>query len=181
MSKFKMIQAKYGVCSGVACGPYGYALAEIEVEDETGKRFFLSLADPDDIPCFACAPISTFEAAMSMETDSEYERQAEDWAFTPYEAYDEIFDGDYPAEGDVEWMPVLRALAYLTLTYDESEQAAFAEAIAGKYADEIEIPKSVRELEYIEEMMEDGEWDGEDEENEEENQSAPDLGHQWFP
>lgn len=71
MSKYLIRNAKVGEEEGgIACGPVGGgSVAEVELEDQAGNLFFVSLVDTAGLPSFYKTEESAFERIVSTTDD----------------------------------------------------------------------------------------------------------------
>ena len=143
--------AKYEVTNGgMSCGPVpGSMIAEAGFKKPDGEEFFVSCAEVMGIPNFYKTEKSVIDDEVAMENSGEFDTEFQDYLMDHFidgiGEYDEIFENKDP-----EWFTILRYLIYIVGNdYDDTD--AFILATVGKYLDEIEIPVSSIEENYIEE------------------------------
>ena len=136
MDRYKIASAKCGVGDGgMACGPvFGPVVAEIEVETETGDRFFLSMAEVDGYPEIYRTEESIYE--MLLDPDK----------ILDFDSIDKhrILAGEYEdilCEKDNEMHSLFRYLVFLVRS-EEQDCHDFIKATIGKHTDEFVIPVS---------------------------------------
>ncbi len=138
---------------GMACGPVsGAVVGEVEIRTEDDETFFMLLADVEGIPHFYKTPHSTFEMHTNLMEYLDYTEELKRYFIRfdeePF-GYSDIFD--HP---DYAYYQIYRFLIYLVgSSWEETD--AFEHEVVGKYLDEIEIPMSEDEEEYLEEQGDD--------------------------
>ena len=158
MARYFIESVQYGEdAGGIACGPVSGALiAEAKILSDTGEVFFMSLADVMGIPNFIKSPVSTFDLQIRCEPNDEEIEQLLSWNVDTGEYY-EIFENRDP-----EWFQLYRYLIYI-ISAGEDSRKTFMSETSGRYLDEIDIPVSSIEEDYIDEEYEDCEDYADDE------------------
>ena len=156
MEKHLLItSAKYEVTDGgIACGSVpGSVIAEAGFRKPDGEEFFMVCAEVMGIPNFYKSDCSTFDEHVAMgNAGEEFDKEVQDYLMSCYideiGEYDEIFENKDP-----EWFTILRYLIYIVGNdYDETD--TFIAETVGKYLDEIDIPVSSIEENYMEDEEE---------------------------
>lgn len=131
----------------MACGPVaGSVMAEIKLADENGDEFYLNLTEVDGIPNWFKTDRSTIEEQIEEKSEEVFE----------YLNDNDIDIGEYVdvfADPDAELYQACRYLIYL-VRCERGEEEPFIQSTVGKYLDEMEIPMSDEEEDYMEEMEE---------------------------
>ena len=146
MARYFIESVKCGVGEGgMACGPVsGPIVAEAKVRTDNGDEFYMSLAEVEGIPNFFKSPRSTYELQVEEEMDDEELEEFQSY-FVETGDYAEIFE-----DPDPEWFQLYRYLIYIVRAdWDDCEK--FQEETAGKWLDEIDVPASDLEEDYLEE------------------------------
>ena len=147
MARYRVMEAKCGVGSGgMACGPVaGPVVGEIKLADEDGDGFYLCLAEVDGIPNWFKTDRSTIDEQLSDEDEDDLYDYLNDNCVDVGE-YEDVFEDTVS-----ELYQAYRYLIYLVRCEREQEEL-FIQSTVGKYLDEMEIPMSDAEEEYMEEM-----------------------------
>lgn len=142
---------------GLACGPVcGPSVSEVKVKTDAGESFYLSLADIEGIFQFFKTDVSTFEMQLTMSDE-----------FLKYT--DCCADGGDHMEffeekkEDLDWFKLCRYLIYLVRENSRTADQ-YVKETKGKWLDEIDVPMSDIEEEFLMEYLE----EYEDEEDEDE-------------
>ena len=148
MARYRVLEAKYGVArGGMACGPVaGPVMAEIKLADENGDEFYLNLTEVDGIPNWFKTERSTIEEQIEEKSEEVFE----------YLNDNNIDIGEYVdvfADPDAELYQACRYLIYL-VRCERGEEEPFIQSTVGKYLDEMKIPMSDEEEDYMEEYEE---------------------------
>ena len=135
---------------GMACGPVpGAVFAEAGFRKADGEEFFISCAEVEGIPNFYKTDRSVIDEAVYMD-ENDRDGESDFWNFMSAHylddigEYDEIFE-----EKDPEWFMMLRYLISI-IGNEPAEAEAIIQETVGKYLDEIEIPVSPIEEDYME-------------------------------
>ena len=150
MARYRVLEAKCGVGrGGITCGPVGGpVVAEIKLAVESGGEFYLCLAEVDGIPNWFKTDRSTIDEQLSDEAEDELYDYLND-NYADIGEYEEVFD-----DKDAELYQACRYLIYL-VRCERDQEEPFIRTTVGKYLDEMEIPMSDAEEEYMEEVGED--------------------------
>lgn len=153
MARYLIESVQYGEAKGgMACGPVpGPIAAELKLRTDSGKEFFMTLAEYDGSPNFYRSAESTFELHIKPEDVTQEQINMLDSHYMSAGCYEDIFE-----EQDPEWYQLYRYLIYL-VRGDEKSCRRLVRRSKGKYLDEIEVPASDIELEYLEEREEEEE------------------------
>lgn len=153
MARYFIESVKCGVGEGgSACGPMdGPVVAEVKVKSDENEEFYMSLAEVDGIPNFAKTAESTYDNQVNMDFDDEAIEAFQKCQIDGIEDYYGIFD-----DKDSEWYQLYRYLIYIVRA-DWKECEKFQKKTKGKWLDEIEIPASDIEEEYLEDYEDDEE------------------------
>lgn len=148
MARYRVMEAKCGVCAGgMACGSVaGPVIGEIRLEDENGDGFYLCLAEVDGIPNWFKTDRSTIDDQLSGTAESELYDYLNDNFMNTVGDYEDVFE-----DTDAELYQAYRYLIYL-VTCEREQEEPFIRSTVGKYLDEMVIPMSDAEEEYMEEM-----------------------------
>ena len=156
MAKYYIKNARYGEGEGgIACGPVdGPAVAEVEIRNEDGNEYFVSLVDVSGFPLFLKTPDSIFD--MLLANSPEDDKYIKSSIIRAGE-YDDIFDA-----GDIdELYPVYRYLMYI-ISAEEEVMENFIKTSKEKSIDEICVPESMAEEWYKMKLDLDSETEYED-------------------
>ena len=145
MARYRVLEAKCGVgAGGMACGPVsGPVVGEIKLADESGKEFYLCLAEVDGIPNWFKTDRSTIDEQIEETSEDVFDYLNDH--YIDIGEYVDVFD-----DPEAELYQVYRYLIYLVRCEREQEEP-FIRSTVGKYLDEMEIPMSDSEEEYFEE------------------------------
>ena len=145
MARYRVLEAKCGVgTGGMACGPVsGPVVGEIKLADESGKEFYLCLAEVDGIPNWFKTDRSTIDEQIEETSEDVFDYLNDH--YIDVGEYVDVFD-----DPEAELYQVYRYLIYL-VRCERDQEEPFIRATAGKYLDEMEIPMSDLEEEYFEE------------------------------
>lgn len=151
MARFKVLEAKCGVVrGGFACGPVGGpVIGEIKLANEKGDEFYLNLSEAGGIPNWYKTERSTIDEQMKEASNDVFDYLNDH--YIDIGEYEDVF-----ADADMEMYQAYRYLIYL-VRCEMDQVDPFIERTVGKYLDEIEIPMSDVEEEYLEDMEEDSE------------------------
>ena len=146
MARYRVLEAKCGVgAGGMACGPVsGPIVGEIKLADESGKEFYLCLAEVDGIPNWFKTDRSTIDEQLSDNGGPDLYNYLGD-NYVDFGEYEDVFE-----DTEAEFYQACRYLIYL-VRCERDQEEPFIRATAGKYLDEMEIPMSDLEEEYFEE------------------------------
>ena len=146
MARYRVLEAKCGVgTGGMACGPVsGPVVGEIKLADESGKEFYLCLAEVDGIPNWFKTDRSTIDEQLSDNGGPDLYNYLGD-NYVDFGEYEDVFE-----DTEAEFYQACRYLIYL-VRCERDQEEPFIMATAGKYLDEMEIPMSDLEEEYFEE------------------------------
>ena len=152
MARYRVLEAKCGVgAGGMACGPVsGPVVGEIKLADESGKEFYLCLAEVDGIPNWFKTDRSTIDEQLSDNEGPDLYNYLGD-NYVDFGEYEDVFE-----DTEAEFYQACRYLIYL-VRCERDQEEPFIRATVGKYLDEMEIPMSDAEEEYREDMEEDEE------------------------
>ena len=147
MARYRVMEAKCGVgAGGMACGPVaGPVVGGIKLADEDGDGFYLCLAEVDGIPNWFKTDRSTIDEQLSDEDEDNLYDYLNDNCVDVGE-YEDVFE-----DTEAELYQAYRYLIYLVRCEREQEEL-FIQSTVGKYLDEMEIPMSDAEEEYMEEI-----------------------------
>ena len=156
MSRYIILEAKCG-CSegGMACGPVGgNVVAEIKVRnEETGEEFYLSDAEVDGtVNIFNTGGESSYELQTGDVSDDDEDawNELNGCIAATAVCYDEFFE-EYPRDDEDSMVKLYYYLIYIIRT-SEKKAAKYIKETVGKAINDIEVPKSDAEEEYIEEI-----------------------------
>lgn len=149
MSRFFIESIKCDATEGgFVCGPVsGPVVTEVKVIKDGTETFYMSLAEVDGCPNFFITSESTYEMQVTGDMSDEQIESLNDCCIST-DDYEEIFETE-----DSEWLPLYKYLIYIVRTNREDCKAFIAES-TGKYIDEIDVPMSDIEEEYLEEFEE---------------------------
>lgn len=153
MSKYFIMDAKCGATATVMspCGPVpGMVVAEIKVKNvETNEVFFLSDIEEFDTVNISKNDKSVFEDLINKIDDEAFNDEFNKNVIVPEDTYPEFYER-YHAD-DTYDARLYKSLIYLIrASWDDTD--SFKSQIVGKMIDEIDIPISDIEQEYISEM-----------------------------
>ena len=151
MARYRVLEAKCGVgAGGMACGPVGGpVVGEIKLADESGEEFYLCLAEVDGIPNWFRTDRSTIEEQLEESSDEVFDYLNDH--YTDAGEYVDVF-----VDTDAELYQAYRYLIYL-VRCEMDQVDSFIESTEGKFLDEMEIPMSDLEEDYMEDQEEDTE------------------------
>lgn len=149
MARYRVLEAKCGVSTGgMACGPVGGpVVGEIKLADESGKEFYLCLAEVDGIPNWFKTDRSTIDEQIEDTSEEVFEYLNDH--YIDIGEYVDVFD-----DPEAEFYQACRYLTYL-VRCERDQEKPFIQSTVGKYLDKMEIPMSDLEEEYREDMEED--------------------------
>ncbi len=155
MEKYLIEEAKCGITDGgMACGPVaGTVVAEVKFK-KGRKTMWLCLSETDGIPEFTLADRDIYDDLMKEDIDDEFVDYIGDHHVYEMdglelgEDYDELF-ANISETPDAPVVPLIRYITAL-VRCDMSEVESVIAMAEGKYADEIDIPMSDVEEEYME-------------------------------
>ena len=148
MARYRVMEAKCGIgAGGMACGPVaGPVVGEIKLADESGDEFYVCLAEVDGIPNWFRTDRSTIDEQLSDEAEDDLYDYLNDNFMNTVGDYEDVFE-----DTDAELYQAYRYLIYL-VTCEKEQEEPFIRSTVGKYLDEMVIPMSDAEEEYMEEM-----------------------------
>lgn len=137
MARYFIMDVKAGAGEGgMACGPVsGPIVVEVQLKDEAGQEFYVSLADVEGIANFFKTDMSTYKDQLDFDMDDEMIEMLDEHCLEAHE-YKYIFQ-----KKGSEWYDVYRYLIYLAHCY-EDEAESYIQATKGCWMDEIRIPES---------------------------------------
>lgn len=160
MARYKVVAARCEVGDGgmTPCGPiFGPVIGEIHLQGDNGEDFFLCDAEVEGIPNIYKTPMSTIDDQLSASIFDNGEKEA--FFHSCYvdgtDDYEELLSNK-----EDEFYDAYRYLTYIVRASWEDTKA-FIEKTAGKYLDEMDIPMSDIEEDYLEEYDEEDEYDEE--------------------
>lgn len=140
---------------GMACGPVaGSIIAEVNVKQEDGEEFYMTLVEVDGLPVFYKSPISLYKYHVNIERYADYideiDKYSIDFPIDGHDFLQYIWLFEHP---ELPYFQLYRYLIYLVrASWDETDE--YIAETTGKYLDELTIPMSDVEEEYIEEYEE---------------------------
>ena len=169
MKRYLLEEAKCGITNGgFACGPIpGHVITSIKYNDGAGSKW-LSIAEYDGLPMTFVSERDIFDDLMKDDSEddefTEYLEEHQIWDLDGMEfgdEYSDVYEGIY---ADLE-NPAAQLLKYaIALTRcAEGEEKDLIDMASGKYVDELDIPISDVEEDYMEDLEE---LDDEEEETE---------------
>lgn len=144
MKRYYIESVKSGIGEGgMACGPVsGPVVAEAKIKTDLGEVFYLSLAEVMGIPNFYKTEKSIYDILVNEDDDA---IEAIQEKFVDTGDYNDIFK-----KQDEEWYQLYRFLIFI-VRVDWEEFEKYNDAKVDKYIDEMYIPASDVEEEYLEE------------------------------
>ena len=149
MARYFIEDVRVGMAKGgFACGPVdGPVIGEAKVRTDNGEVFFMSLGEAFGIPNFIQTERSTYDEQMQPEWSDEFTEYINSNTLS-VDSYEDVW-----SDAGEELNPLMHYLTYIVRSgWDECRP--FMEATQGKWLDEIEIPVSEEEQEYLEELAE---------------------------
>ncbi len=154
MARYFIENVKCGVDEGgMACGPIpGSVIGEVKIRTDAGDAFYFCLAEVMGIPNFYKTDRSTYDDQMGSDLSDELIEYLDDHNLGEID-YSDVYSNEDPEDRDL-----FRYITYIVRSgWDEC--TSFMEETKGKWLDEIEIPISEDEQEYLDEMDEEDEED----------------------
>lgn len=144
MKRYYIESVKSGIGEGgMACGPVsGPVVAEAKIKTDLGEVFYLSLAEVMGIPNFYKTEKSIYDILVNEDDDA---IEAIQEKFVDTGDYNDIFK-----KQDEEWYQLYRFLIFI-VRVDWEEFEKYNDAKVDKYIDEMYIPASDVEEEYLKE------------------------------
>ena len=156
MKRYFIEEAKCGITEGgIGIGPVpGNVVVSLKFQDGTRTQW-LNVVEVDGIPNVYLSDEDIFDPLLAEDLDDEdFTEYMLDHYITEFEGI--VFDTDYEAtfesiseNPDNPAVPLIRCIiALVRCSMDETEE--LIQMMSGKYADEVEIPVSDVEEEYLE-------------------------------
>ena len=154
MKRYYIESVKSGIGEGgMACGPVsGPVVAEAKIKTDLGEVFYLSLAEVMGIPNFYKTEKSIYDILVNEDDDA---IEAIQEKFVDTGDYNDIFK-----EQDEEWYQLYKYLIFIVSVqkkefekYKDVVEFKYVDSAVDKYIDEMYIPASDVEEEYLEENV----------------------------
>lgn len=147
--RFLIEDAKCGVAQS---GPMiGIVITSVKFNDGESSKWF-NLAEVDGIPCFYLTEDDVYDTLISNEFSEEFQEMLDNSYIEEFEGitfgeYEEVFDSIYenPDNPAVEFIRYVIALTRCAL----KDVKKLVKRAVGKYVDEIKVPVSDAEDDYV--------------------------------
>lgn len=155
--RYKIADIKNGIAKGsISCGPIpGPIVSEVKFESDKGTTFYTSLTEVEGTPMF----FRTEESYYVGQVEEDYGEKDEEEFYSELNAhsigdfcdYEELFFALHYGEDQDEMFEIYKLLVYLVRSdWDETDD--FSRKVVGRWLDEIIIPRTDLEMEYLEEI-----------------------------
>ena len=149
MKRFLIEDAKCGVAN--ASPMMGIVATSVKFNDGASSKWF-NLAEVDGIPCFYLTEKDVYDVLIENDFDDEMQEFFDKSSISEFEGitlgeYDDIFDSIYE-NPDSPAVPFLRYVFALTRC-DIKDVPKLVKRAVGKYVDEIKVPISDVEDDYL--------------------------------
>ena len=150
MKRFLIEDAKCGIAQG---GPMiGIVITSVKFNDGESSKWF-NLAEVDGIPCFYVTDKDVYDTLIENDFDEEFQEMFDKSHIDEFNGifvggeYDEVFDSIYenPENPAVAFIRYVIALTRCEL----KDVKKLIKRVVGKYVDEIKVPISDAEDEYL--------------------------------
>ena len=149
MKRFLIEQAKCGIAESVPM--FGVVVTSVKYNDGESSKWF-HLVEVDGIPCFYLTDEDAYDMFITNEFDDEDEEMLDNSYIAEFNGislgtYEEVFDSIYKNPDN----PAAEFIRYvITLTRCDLEDVQkLVEMAVGKYVDEIKVPASDEEDDYL--------------------------------
>ena len=149
MKRFLIEEAKCGVAD--SCPMVGIVITSVKFNDG-GSSKWLNLAEVDGIPCFYLTENEVYDTLIANEWGDEFQETLDNSYIEEFEGivfgeYEEMFDSIYE-DLDNPAASFIRYIIALTRC-DLKDVKKLVKRAVGKYVDEIKVPVSDTEDEYL--------------------------------
>ncbi len=157
MKRYYIEEVKFGESEGgISCGPMSGSLVATVKYSDAGKTHWLSMVEFDGFPCFYLADKDIHDDLVKEDMDDEeFTEYMQSVGISEFDGvsiggeYYDVFEGisEDPENPAVDLIRYLIAL----IRCDWKDVEGLIQLAQGKYADELDIPMSDQEEEWIEE------------------------------